>query len=283
MPQIPSVLIHIVRLCVWLMILVMIFMPLERLFAVRPEKFLRKGIFVDLAYYFLSSLLPTILLSVPIALLAWAAHHVVPNSVLEATASMPLWARVIAGLVAGEIGYYWGHRWSHEVPFLWGFHSIHHSAEHCDFLVHTRSHPVDIVFGRFCGLVPMYVLGLASPTGQSGSVVPVVVSLIGTVWGFFIHANLRRRFGPLEWLVSTPAFHHWHHTLHRPFNRNYASTLPWLDRIFATHYLPREWPSAYGIEAELPDTLTEQLSYPLRGGPAQPPVVELPEAVGAAR
>jgi sterol desaturase/sphingolipid hydroxylase (fatty acid hydroxylase superfamily) len=179
------------------------------------------------------------------------------------------------GLVAGEIGYYWGHRWSHEIPFLWRFHSIHHSAGEVDFLVNTRAHPLDMVFGRFCGLVPLYVLGLGGPAATSGSLVPVVVTLIGTVWGFFIHANLRWRFGPLEWLVSTPAFHHWHHTLNGPINRNYSSTLPWLDRIFGTHHLPREWPDEYGIKAKVPDSLVEQLAYPLQG--TQPPTTVSPE------
>jgi len=87
--------------------------------------------------------------------------------------------------------------------------------------------------------------------------------LITTTWGFFIHANLRFRFGPLEWLISTPAFHHWHHTLSGPINHNYSSTLPWLDRVFGTHYLPKEWPTAYGTEEKLPDSLTDQLFYPL--------------------
>jgi sterol desaturase/sphingolipid hydroxylase (fatty acid hydroxylase superfamily) len=261
--HVPSLLIDIFRLSVWLTILVVIFAPLERLFSVHPKKVLRKGIVTDLCYYFLSSLLPAVLLSAPIGLLAWAVHSVVPGGILAATAALPLWARVLAGLVAGEIGYYWGHRWSHEIPYLWRFHSIHHSAEEIDFLVNTRAHPVDMVFGRFCGLVPLYVLGLGGPVGTSGTLVPLVVTLIGTVWGFFIHANLRWRFGPLEWLISTPAFHHWHHTK-TPINRNYASTLPWLDRIFGTHYLPhREWPASYGIKAKLPDSLAGQLVYPL--------------------
>jgi sterol desaturase/sphingolipid hydroxylase (fatty acid hydroxylase superfamily) len=105
-----------------------------------------------------------------------------------------------------------------------------------------------MVFGRFCALLPLYVLGLGSPAAGSSTAVPVVVTLISTVWGFFIHANLRWRFGPLEWLISTPAFHHWHHTKTGPINRNYASTLPWLDRIFGTYYLPKEWPDCYGID-----------------------------------
>jgi sterol desaturase/sphingolipid hydroxylase (fatty acid hydroxylase superfamily) len=261
-------LLPILRLSAWLAILVAVFVPLERFFAVHPRKMFRKGIGTDLCYYFLNSLLPAMLLSVPVGLLAWAVHRAVPAPILAATAALPLWARVLAGLVAGEVGYYWGHRWSHEIPFLWRFHSVHHSAEEVDFLVNTRAHPVDMVFGRFCSLVPIYVLGLSGPTASAGSLVAVLVTLIGTVWGFFIHANLRWRFGPLEWVVSTPAFHHWHHTKTGPLNRNYASTLPWLDRIFGTHYLPREdWPESYGIKAKLPDTLTGQLAYPLRAKP----------------
>jgi sterol desaturase/sphingolipid hydroxylase (fatty acid hydroxylase superfamily) len=97
--------------------------------------------------------------------------------------------------------------------------------------------------------------------------VPVLVTLFGTVWGFFIHANVRWRFGPLEWLVSTPAFHHWHHTNDEHFNRNYSTMLPWMDRIFGTHYMPRDrWPPRYGIDDKLPDSLGDLLLYPLRPG-----------------
>jgi sterol desaturase/sphingolipid hydroxylase (fatty acid hydroxylase superfamily) len=266
-----SFLIDIVRLCLWLTILVVIFVPLERLFAAHPQKILRKGIGADLGYYFLSSLLPALLLSAPLGVLAWAVYRAVPGSLLEATATLPLWARALAGLVAGEVGYYGYHRLSHEVPYLWRFHSIHHSATQIDFLVNTRAHPVDMVLSKFSALVPIYVLGLGGPLGAAGSMVPIVAVLTGTVWGFFIHANLRWRFGPLEWLMSTPAFHHWHHTLAGPTNRNYASMLPWLDWIFGTRYLPRkDWPAAYGINAKLPDSLTGQLAYPLYARPALP-------------
>ena len=110
--------------------------------------------------------------------------------------------------------------------------------------------------------MPIYVLGLGGPIGTTGSLVPIIVTLIGTLWGFFIHANVRWRFGPLEWLISTPAFHHWHHTKAGPFNRNYSSTLPWLDWIYGTLHLPAEWPTEYGIKAKIPDSLAGQLAYP---------------------
>ena len=268
-PQIQASLDSLLRLAIWLTLIVAIFVPLERLFAAHQQKFLRKQFFIDLGYYFINGCFTAALLSVPISILAMCVHNAIPGSFLDATAALPLWARAIATLVVGEIGYYWGHRLSHEIPFLWRFHAIHHSAEQVDFLVNTRAHPLDMVFGRFCGLVPIYVLGLGGPVGAEGSLVPVIVTLFGTMWGYFIHSNLNWRFGLLERVISTPAFHHWHHTK-TPINRNYASTLPWLDLIFGTYYLPRnEFPSAYGIKAKMPESILDQLAYPLD---PEPPV-----------
>ncbi len=111
--------------------------------------------------------------------------------------------------------------------------------------------------------MPIYVLGLGGPANLEGSLVPLLVTLFGTVWGFFIHANVRWRFGPLEWLISTPAFHHWHHTKTGPIDVNYSSNLPCLDWMFGSLYLPNEWPDDYGIKAKMPGALVDQLVYPL--------------------
>jgi sterol desaturase/sphingolipid hydroxylase (fatty acid hydroxylase superfamily) len=261
----PPQVLQLIRLSIWLVILAVVFTPLERLFALHPKKIFRKAILTDLGYYFLTNLLLSILLSVPVAVLAWAAHRVIPTAFISMVATLPLWFRVLASLVVGEIGFYWGHRWSHELPVLWRFHAIHHSAEHLDFLVNTRAHPIDMVFTRFCGLVPLYVFGLASPTAGSGGRIAILVVLVGTLWGFFIHANLRWRFGPLEWLIATPAFHHWHHTNDGPeyINKNYSSLLPWVDKIFGTLYLPKnKQPATYGIDQPTSPILFGQLAQP---------------------
>jgi sterol desaturase/sphingolipid hydroxylase (fatty acid hydroxylase superfamily) len=255
--------IDIFRLCVWLVLLMAVFVPLERLCALHSQKVFRKAFLTDLAYYFLSSLLPKLLLVVPMAILAWGLHRLIPGALQSHAATMSLWMRFAAAMVVGEIGFYWGHRWSHEIPFLWRFHAIHHSAEEMDWLVNTRAHPVDMVFTRLCGFVPMYVLGLPGPAARTVDIVPLLVILTGTVWGFFIHSNLRWRFGPLEWLVSTPAFHHWHHTYQEPFNKNYSAMLPWLDRVFGTFYMPKkQWPASYGAELPVGTGLPGQLLQP---------------------
>jgi sterol desaturase/sphingolipid hydroxylase (fatty acid hydroxylase superfamily) len=205
-------------------------------------------------------------MSVPLSAVALAVHRVIPPGFHAAVAEAPFWSRIIAGLVIGDIGYYWAHRCLHAVPILWRFHAVHHSAPRIDFLVNTRAHPIDMVFGRLSGLIPLYVLGLAGPIGAVGSLMPVIIMLTGTVWGFFIHANVRWRFGPLEWVLSTPHFHHWHHTIEAPLSRNYASILPCLDRVFGTLHLPKgQWPPRYGIQDAMPGSFGEQLVHPFLG------------------
>ena len=113
-------------------------------------------------------------------------------------------------------------------------------------------------------MTPMFVLGLVSPTNLSGTI-PFLLMFIGIVWGFFIHANVNWRFGPLEWLVSTPAFHHWHHTNDGPayINKNYAPMLPWVDKMFGTLYLPKDkQPARYGIDQPISPVLFGQLVEP---------------------
>jgi sterol desaturase/sphingolipid hydroxylase (fatty acid hydroxylase superfamily) len=253
------------RLAIWLALLALLFVPLERLFAARQQPQLRQQWSTDVAYYFINNLLPAALLSLPLAALAWVAHQVVPSAVSSNLSSLPVWAALPLAMVVGDIGYYWGHRASHRVPFLWRFHQLHHSATQMDFLVHTRGHPLDVAFGRFCGLIPIYALGLGDPRSVQGSLVPLVAILFGTVWGFFIHSNLRWRLGPLESLIASPAFHHWHHTRSAPIDRNFSSMFPWLDRAFGTLHLPAQLPQDYGIAAPTPPTLFGQLMQPFRG------------------
>ena len=263
--------VEIVRLSLWLAILSLVFIPLERLFPLHRRGVARRQIGNDAAYYFISGIVPALLMSVPLGIVAWMAHRLIPSGILTAVAGAPFWARALSTFLAMEVGYYWGHRWTHEIPFLWRFHAVHHSAREIDFLVSTHAHPVDTAFSHMCSMIPIYALGLSAPAAESGSVLIVLLNLTAQCWGYFLHANLRVRLGPLEWLIATPAFHHWHHTLHAPLNQNFSAMLPWLDRLFGTHHLPKAaWPAAYGITAPMPESLSGQLTQPLAGRRASP-------------
>ena len=264
-PQLLSLALNLLRLCLWLVLLAAIFLPVEKLWGLQAQKVFRKAFGTDLVYYFLSGLLPKLLLLVPLALISAAVHRLVPGGYYDWVGTLPVALRLIAALVVSEVGTYWAHRWSHELPLLWRFHAIHHSAEEMDWLVNTRAHPVDLFFTRLCGLAPLYLLGVAQPTAGSVDFVPVMVTLIGTFWGFFIHANVKWRFGWLEGLVSSPAFHHWHHTNDSAevLNKNYAAMLPWVDYCFGTFYLPRQqFPGKYGVDEPIAEGLAGQLLDP---------------------
>lgn len=276
MAWLNTFLVDLFRLSLWLVILAVLFAPVERLFALRLRDGSRR-IASDLAYYFLNGIVPAVLLAPPLALIAALVRQVTPDAYVHAVAALPFSVKLVAGLVVAEIGAYWGHRWCHQSPFLWRFHAVHHSVEHLDWLANTRAHPIDVVFTRLCGLAPLYALGLAQPTATGAEpMVPVYVTLAGTVWSFFVHANVRWRLGWLEALVSTPAFHHWHHTNDEYRDRNFAALMPWVDRMFGTHHLPKHWPPCYGIDEPVRESIRDQLLDPLVGlrraaEPAAPP------------
>ncbi len=254
--SLATIMTDLLRLCLWLVILTAIFVPLERLFALREQKVWRPAILQDLGYYFLNGLIAATILSVPVSLAVTLSHLVIPAGYYDQVAALPLWLRFALTFMIGEFGFYWGHRWSHEVPILWRFHAIHHQPTGLDWLVNTRAHPVDIIFTRLCGLVPIYLLGLGTTDSAQGALGPVLLVLVGTVWSFFIHANLRWRLGWFEQLISSPRFHHWHHSRDEHLNRNFSPMLPVFDRLFGTLHLPeKSWPAHYGIRSgEAPAT-----------------------------
>ena len=255
--------VDVARLAIWLVLLVAVFVPLERWFALHPAKFWRKQTGVDLAWYFINSLAPAAIIAVPLAMLARALRGADPGGLYSAVALWPLWLKLPVVLLVSDFGAYWAHRASHVFPLLWRFHALHHSAEQLDWLVNTRAHPVDIVFTRLSGLVPVYLLGLAQASGNRIDPAVALVAIFGTLWTFFIHANIRARLGPLEWLISSPAFHHWHHTNDEHRDHNFAAIFPVFDRLFGTIWLPKQWPPAYGIDAKTSPSLAGQLFDPL--------------------
>jgi sterol desaturase/sphingolipid hydroxylase (fatty acid hydroxylase superfamily) len=239
-----------------------LFIPLERLFALRPEQAVfRREWRTDLAYFFVSSLLVQVItlltLKPAMVLFDWARAPALASAV----AAMPGPVQFAAILVLTDLTQYWVHRAFHRVPALWRFHAVHHSAETMDWLAGSRLHLVDVAVTRGLTYVPIYVLGFAE--GPLFAYVAFV-----SIQATFIHANVRFALGPLRHLLATPQFHHWHHAADpAAVDKNFAVHLPVIDRLFGSYYLPGgRFPAAYGIlgAAEMPDGYVRQFTRPFR-------------------
>jgi sterol desaturase/sphingolipid hydroxylase (fatty acid hydroxylase superfamily) len=259
--KLPPVLVDLWRLSLWFALLAVIFIPIEHFAGIRKLPIRRAQWGNDVIYFFLSGLIPKLLLAPPMALAALALNTILPHAWLNWSATLPTPARYAGAMLCGELGFYAAHRAMHEIPLLWRFHALHHSAENIDWLVNTRLHPADLVFTRLAGFVLIYGFGFA-PTEGAASQMPLAIILFGTIWGFVIHLNVKIRLGPIEWLIATPAFHHWHHSKVDHRDHNYAAVFPWVDRIFGTLYLPQTWPAEYGVIAEFAPDFASQIIEP---------------------
>jgi len=243
-----------------LLVFGMLFVPLEQLFARRPQRILRPGWPTDLAHFAVSHLLVqvTVLITlVPAAIFfRWAVHPAFQTAV----AAQPLALQFVEIVVIADLSEYAIHRLFHAVPLLWRFHAVHHSSEVMDWLAGSRMHLVDVVVTRALAFVPLYVLGF-SPA-------PVYAYLVFVSFhAVLIHANVRFRFERLAHVLATPRFHHWHHAADpAAVDRNFAVHLPVIDRLLGTYYMPPErWPEAYGIPGNpVPRDYARQLLYPFR-------------------
>ncbi len=64
------------RLSIWLVLLMIIFIPLERISAPHPQRVFRKAFLPDLVYYFLNNLLPQFLLIVPMSIIGASTRFI---------------------------------------------------------------------------------------------------------------------------------------------------------------------------------------------------------------
>lgn len=256
-----------------LVVLAVVFWPLERLWAARPEQpRWRRDHPTDLAYWFFTPLVTRAVTraALVLAVIATAAALGLPldKASLRAFAAtgreglvqrQPVWLQALEMLLLGDLIGYWTHRLFHGRA-LWRFHAVHHSSTRLDWLSSVRLHPVNDVVGRLAQALPLLLLGFP-PTLLAGYV-PFLA-----FYAILLHANVRWTFGPLRYVLASPAFHQWHHTTEAEgLDTNFAGLFPFWDALFGTLYLPRDrQPSAFGLlHDDVPQGLLGQLAYPFR-------------------
>ncbi|MGI9607731.1 MAG: sterol desaturase family protein [Acidimicrobiales bacterium] len=173
------------------------------------------------------------------------------------TAAMPF-----VGFFLFDFASYWTHRFAHEVPFMWRFHSVHHSPEHMDWVSGFRVHPFDGVL-----IAPgfFFLIGAGFDAEVAG-----IFAILQIILGIFFHANVRVRWRILDRVACNPEFHHWHHSSEDDaVGHNYGAGLPWWDLMFGTFFMPKKAagrrPKRYGVSEPLPRHMIGKLTYPCRG------------------
>ena len=181
------------------LLLLIIFLPLERLLPMHPEQTVfRRGCWNDLIYVVANNWLVKLGAAGLIVAGRVAAQAIVPPSWRDAVAAQPYWLQTAQVLVIADMGFYLVHRSFHAVPWLWQFHGP--------------------------GARP------ANPVALAYSEVALAAFAAIYHWhSILLHANPRINFGPLRWLIASPEFHRWHHGDHREaYDKNFAGQFAFL-------------------------------------------------------
>ncbi|WEN16434.1 sterol desaturase family protein [Rhodanobacter sp. AS-Z3] len=240
----------------------LIFVVIEKLFPLyKGQAIFRKEWQTDLKHFAVNHFI------VGLALLSvnFLLHHMfgwlVSSNFQQGVQHIPFLPQLLLCVLVADLAQYWTHRAYHEIPFLWRFHSVHHSVKTMDWLAGSRQHMLELIFTRVCVLAPLYILGF-SEAAMNGYILIVGFQAV------FNHANVHLPWGPLKYVLVTPDFHHWHHASDdEAIDKNYAAHYAFLDYLFGTAVKSKnQFPESYGVVGDyMPDGFVKQQLFPFRG------------------
>lgn len=245
------------------LVLFLIIVPFEKLYPrQRGQRIRRPLVTTDIAFALMGPLLNVAGIAAIVIIGGLSLFWVPGLAVSPLVGMIPGAVLPVVGFLLFDFVSYWTHRFAHEVPFMWRFHSVHHSPEHMDWISGFRIHPFD---GVVIAPAFFFLLGAGFGAELAG-----VLAIFQIVLGLFFHANVRVRWRLLDRIVANPEFHHWHHSSEPDaVGHNYGPALPWWDLLFGTYFMPkhasRRRPARYGVSEPLPQHLLGQLTHPCRG------------------
>lgn len=146
---------------------------------------------------------------------------------------------------ADEFSYYWYHRMSHQIRFLWASHKVHHSSQKFTLTSGLRVPWTSGFAGSylfwawlpFIGLEPYMILFMKS---------------ISAIYQFWIHTETIHKMPKwFEAFFNTPAHHRIHHSSDVVYlDKNHGGTLIIYDRLFGT-YQEEIFKPKYGLTSDI--------------------------------
>ena len=152
---------------------------------------------------------------------------------------LPLWLMWLLTFILIDLVFYFYHRLSHRVRFLWAIHMSHHSSEEMNFAVSFRQ----AWFGPVSKIPFFIVLPLI---GLDPTII-AIAGVISTLWGIVGHTQIIDKLGPLELVFNTPSHHRVHHGSNEEYvDKNFGNLLIIWDKIFGT-FEPENEKVKYGL------------------------------------
>jgi len=161
-------------------------------------------------------------------------------------------------LLVEDFLYYWLHRFDHEIRFFWATHVTHHSSEQLNFSVGFRSSVFQPLY-RFLYFIPLAWLGFKP--------LDIVFIYSATqIWGIFVHTEMIRKMGWLEYILITPSHHRVHHASNPKYlDKNMGMFLVVWDKLFGTFQpeLPPEHyqPIKYGLTKDIENSTAVNIVF----------------------
>jgi sterol desaturase/sphingolipid hydroxylase (fatty acid hydroxylase superfamily) len=184
-------------------------------------------------------------ISVLIGNLTFVARTALHARPLLETAALPLPQFVKVGLAwllawfVGDFVYYWYHRAAHK--WFWPLHGTHHSIRELSALT-AYAHPLEWLLIIFLYSIPVAFLVTD----------PYSPMLMGTAFGYYLHAQTKFNFGPLGYIIQDNRYHRVHHSIRREhWNKNFCVFVTVWDVLFGTACFDgmKEWPEV-GVEGQ---------------------------------
>lgn len=154
-------------------------------------------------------------------------------------------ASVIALVILQDFFYYWFHRGSHRIRWMWASHVTHHSSETLNLATALRQSITYPISGMWVFWLPLAWIGF-----KPEHVILVVAINLG--FQFFVHTETIDRLHPwIEAIFNTPSHHRVHHARNPEYiDRNYAGVLIIWDKLFGT-YAEENARCEYGIRRQI--------------------------------
>ena len=203
---------------------------------------------------------PLLGLSLSLTLLGYLDPLALPTRLWPS--ALPLVLQVALMLLVAELLRYPLHVAAHNTKTLWRLHAVHHSPKKLYWLNVGRFHPVEKALQYVLDTLPFILVGV-------GEEAVALYFVFYAVNGFYQHSNVDVRYGPLNYLVSGPELHRWHHSkLIDESNRNYGNNLIVWDLVFGTWFFPKH--ARVGdlglLNRDYPSDFLGQMTAPLTPG-----------------